>query len=112
MAHKWREIRRSSSDEDESRIKSRVAAELEKLPLAEMRKARLMTQNRLAELLQVNQGAISKLEKRSDMYLSTLRSYVEAMGGNLEIRAVFPNGEVILEHLGDAKAEEREAIRA
>jgi len=110
MAHKWRDIRRSSSDEDEARIKSRVAAELEKLPLAEMRKARQMTQNRLAELLQVNQGAISKLEKRSDMYLSTLRSYVEAMGGNLEIRAVFPNGEVILEHLGEAREQESEAI--
>jgi DNA-binding XRE family transcriptional regulator len=112
MAHKWKDIRRTLSDEQEADIKLRVATELEKLPLAEIRKARQMTQNRLAELLQVNQGAISKLEKRSDMYLSTLRSYIEAMGGNLEIRAVFPNGEVILEHLGDPKAKEPEAIGA
>jgi len=45
------------------------------------------------------------MEKRSDMYLSTLRSYVEAMGGQLEIRAVFPNGEVVLEQLGEAAEE-------
>ncbi len=112
MAHKWKDIRRTLSDEREASIKSRVAAELRKLPLAEMRKARLLTQNRLAELLQVNQGAISKMEKRSDMYLSTLRSYVEAMGGHLEIRAVFPNGEVLLEHLNDAREEDLKAVGA
>ena len=50
------------------------------MPIAEVRQARQMTQVRLAEVLGVNQGAISKLEKRSDMYLSTLRSYIEAMG--------------------------------
>jgi len=85
---------------------------LGRLPLAEVRKARLMTQNRLAELLQVNQGAISKMEKRSDMYLSTLRSYVEAMGGHLDIRAVFPDGEVVLEHLSDVKEERSETVCA
>jgi transcriptional regulator with XRE-family HTH domain len=84
---------------------------LAKIPLAEVRRARQLTQNRLAELLHVNQGAVSKLERRSDMYLSTLRSYIEAMGGQLEIRAVFPNGEVMLEQLGEAK-EELEAISA
>jgi DNA-binding XRE family transcriptional regulator len=111
MANKWNQVRRTLSSEREAEIKSRVETELGRLPLTELRKARLMTQNRLAELLQINQGAISKMEKRSDMYLSTLRSYVEAMGGHLEIRAVFPNGEVVLEHLGDAK-EVQEAIGA
>jgi hypothetical protein len=105
MARKWKDMRRSFSEEDEANSKRWIAAELEKLPLAEVRKARQMTQIRLAELLQVNQGAISKMEKRSDMYLSTLRSYVEAMGGQLEIRAVFPNGEVVLEQLGEAAEE-------
>ena len=112
MAHKWKDIRRTFSDEDETRTKSWVAAELARLPLAEMRKARLLTQNHLAELLQVNQGAISKLEKRSDMYLSTLRSYVEAMGGHLEIRAVFPNGEVLLEHLNETQEETLKTVGA
>jgi DNA-binding XRE family transcriptional regulator len=99
MANKWREIRRSRSPEREAQIRSRVEAELAKLPLAELRKARLMTQACLAEVLHVNQGAVSRMEKRSDMYLSTLRSYVEAMGGHLDVRAVFPDGEVVIEHL-------------
>ena len=43
------------------------------------------------------------------MYLSTLRRYVEAMGGHLALRAVFPDGEVVLEHLTDAEKEDREA---
>jgi transcriptional regulator with XRE-family HTH domain len=110
MAHKWRDFRRTLSDEAEARIKREVEEELAKIPLAEVRKARQMTQVRLAEVLQVNQGAISKLERRSDMYLSTLRSYIEAMGGQLEIRAVFPNGDAILENLGESKSEKLDAI--
>jgi transcriptional regulator with XRE-family HTH domain len=110
MAYKWKDVRRTLSPEREARIKRRVETEVGRLPLAELRKARLLTQARLAELLQVNQGAISKMEKRSDMYLSTLRSYVEAMGGQLDIRAVFPDGEVVLEHLIDVKEEAREAV--
>ncbi len=110
MARKWKDIRRRFSDEDEAEIKKWVDAELAKLPIAEVRKARQMTQVRLAEVLQVNQGAISKLERRSDMYLSTLRSYIEAMGGQLEIRAVFPDGEVMIEQFGDLKRAVPESV--
>ncbi|MGC9158157.1 MAG: XRE family transcriptional regulator [Terracidiphilus sp.] len=102
MKNSWKDIRRTQSPEREARVKRKVEQEIARLPLTELRKARLMTQARLAELLQVNQGTISKMERRSDMYLSTLRSYVEAMGGTLDIRAVFPEGEVVLEHLGEA----------
>jgi DNA-binding XRE family transcriptional regulator len=101
MAKKWRDIRRTLSPEAEARIKEWVEAESAKIPLAEVRQARQMTQTRLAEVLQVNQATVSKMEKRTDMYLSTLRSYIEAMGGNLEIRAIFPDGEIMLEHLDD-----------
>lgn len=100
MAKSWREVRRTLSPEREARIKARVKAELARLPLAEVRKARALTQTRLAEILRVNQAAISKMEQRTDMYLSTLRSYVEAMGGSLEIRAVFPEAEMLLERVG------------
>jgi transcriptional regulator with XRE-family HTH domain len=100
MAKNWREIRRTLSPEREKKIKARVKAELARLPLAEVRKARALTQTRLAEILRVNQAAISKIEQRTDMYLSTLRSYVEAMGGSLEVRAVFPESEILLEHIG------------
>jgi DNA-binding XRE family transcriptional regulator len=66
------------------------AMELE-LSLAELRRARVMTQEQLAADLHVGQAAIAKLERRADMYLSTLRRFVEAMGGELEIVARFPN---------------------
>ena len=74
------------------------------MPLHQLRNARQMTQTRLAEVLEMDQGNISKLEKRTDMYLSTLRSYVEAMGGSLEIRAVFPDGEVRIDLLNKLSA--------
>ena len=112
MAKAWKEIRRGLSPARESKVKSGVDAEIGRLPLAELRKARLLTQDRLADLLHINQGAVSKLEKRSDMYLSTLRSYVEAMGGRLDLRAVFPNGEVVLEHFTDAETKVSRTVRA
>jgi transcriptional regulator with XRE-family HTH domain len=53
-----------------------------------------MTQVKLAETLGVNQGEISKIEHRTDIYISTLAGYVEALGGKLEIRAIFPDREM------------------
>lgn len=61
------------------------------LSLAELRRARAMTQEQLASDLHVGQAAIAKLERRTDMYLSTLRRFVEAMGGQLELVANFPD---------------------
>jgi DNA-binding XRE family transcriptional regulator len=106
MANKWKDVRRTLTPEAEARVKGKVETELGKLPLKELRQARALTQDRIAELLQVNQGAVSKLEKRTDMYLSTLRSYIEAMGGTLDIRAVFPDGEIVLEHMVEEEAPE------
>jgi transcriptional regulator with XRE-family HTH domain len=62
------------------------------MALEELRDALRLTQRQLAETLQVDQSAISKLERRTDMYVSTLERFIEAMGGRLEIRAVFPEG--------------------
>ena len=61
------------------------------LSLAELRRARLMTQDQLAADLRINQASVAKLERRTDIYLSTLRRFVEAMGGELEIVARFPD---------------------
>jgi len=55
----------------------------------------------LAAALYVNQAAISKLERRTDMYISTLRAYIKAMGGDLEIVAKFPDGEVKISNFAD-----------
>ncbi len=66
------------------------------LPLDELREAQRLTQEQLAATLNVKQSAVSKLERRTDMYVSTLRNFIEAMGGQLEIHAVFPTGRVKL----------------
>lgn len=97
MAHKWAEVRGQFSEESERRIQKRFEEEVRKLSLHQVREARSLTQVSLANVLQVNQGTVSKLERRTDMYVSTLRSYIEAMGGELQIKAVFPDGEVEIE---------------
>jgi transcriptional regulator with XRE-family HTH domain len=68
---------------------------VEEMSLHQLRKAREMTQTRIAEELQMGQGDVSKLERRTDMYVSTLASYLQAVGAELEIRAVFPDGRTV-----------------
>jgi ribosome-binding protein aMBF1 (putative translation factor) len=63
----------------------------EELTLAELREARRLSQAELAAKLGVQQSAVSRIERRTDMYLSTLSGMVEAMGGTLEIIARFPD---------------------
>jgi transcriptional regulator with XRE-family HTH domain len=63
-----------------------------------------MTQARLAEILGKDQSVISRIEKRTDMYVSTLADFIRAMGGELEIRAVFPEGSVKIGKFGDIAA--------
>lgn len=104
MARNFNELRARMSPESQARVAARVKEELAKVPLYQLRNAREMTQARLAEILEMDQGNISKLEKRTDMYLSTLRSYIEAMGGELEIRAVFPDGDVKIDLLNKLSA--------
>ena len=73
------------------------AAELiaEEMSLRDLRKALTLTQKRIAETLGIGQDSVSRLEKRSDLLLSTLRSYIEAMGGRLSLIAEFPDREPI-----------------
>ena len=91
--------------ERRARVEARVNEALKTMALDELREARKLTQTQLATMLQVDQGSVSKMERRTDMYISTLRSYIEAMGGALHIRAVFPDGEVHIHQFGDVKGE-------
>jgi hypothetical protein len=68
---------------------------LKEMPLQELRQAHQMSQERLAEIFLTKQANVSHIERRTDMYISTLRSYIEAMGGKLDIIAKFPDGEVL-----------------
>ena len=67
---------------------------LEEMPLQELRQARALSQEQLARTLGIKQASVSKLERRTDMYIQTLRNYIEAMGGQLEVIASFPGGKV------------------
>lgn len=64
------------------------------MPLNELRRARGMTQKVLSEVLHISQPAIAKIEQKTDAYISTIRSHIEAMGGELEVIARFPDGTV------------------
>jgi transcriptional regulator with XRE-family HTH domain len=63
----------------------------DEMTLRDLRKAHELTQERIAETLRISQDGVSRMEKRSDFLLSTLRSYVEAMGGKLRLVVEFPN---------------------
>lgn len=75
------------------------------LTLADLRRAVEFTQRQLADVLEMTQPGISRVERQTDLYLSTLRSYVEALGGELELRVVFPEGTLSLSRLEDIEGE-------
>lgn len=100
MARKFSELVAKMSPESRARADARYEEMRANMPLYKLRDARDMTQVRLATKLGTTQASVSKLERRTDMYLSTLRRYVEAMGGELEIVARFPDGDVRIDRLG------------
>ena len=78
--------------ERQQKIHARAADLIvEEMSLRDLRLARQVTQEKMAELLQIRQGSVSRLEKRSDLHLSTLRSVVQAMGGELRLVVEFPD---------------------
>jgi len=90
----------------------RVPASLAAMPLDALRDAKQLTQVQIAQLLKISQGAVSKVERRSDMFVSTLRNYVRAIGGDLEIRAVFPDGDVLIDQFNQSRRTDPNASRA
>ncbi|ULQ60751.1 helix-turn-helix domain-containing protein [Brucepastera parasyntrophica] len=92
--HKWSELRDKMPPETRAEVDEQIQKTIAEMPLNELRNARGLSQKMLAEALHIQQPAIAKMEKRTDMYISTLRSHIEAMGGELEITARFPDGAV------------------
>ncbi len=101
MAKKFDELRSRMSQESRARAEAKAQFMLAEMPLNELRQARGLSQKVLAEVLHVQQPSIAKLEKRTDMYLSTLRSHIEAMGGRLEVIARFPDGAVKISNFSE-----------
>jgi DNA-binding XRE family transcriptional regulator len=94
MPRNFRELEAKMSPESRTRSEAKAKKMLAEMPLDELREARAMTQVHLAKILGVNQAAVSKIERRADMYVSTLQDFVKAMGGELKITARFPEGTV------------------
>ena len=90
--HPFSDLTRDFTPERRRSIEAMKRELLAEMPLHELRRARALTQRDMAKMLKVNQPAVSKLEQRADVYLSSLRSYVEAAGGKLKIVAEFPEG--------------------
>jgi hypothetical protein len=100
----WDEVRTGSklSPERLAAIDAEVEAEVERMRLPDLRRARKLTQAAMALNLGIAQAEVSRMERRTDAYISTVRSYVEAMGGNLRIVAEFPDASPIeVEGFGD-----------
>jgi ribosome-binding protein aMBF1 (putative translation factor) len=106
MAKPYNNLRSKMKPEDQKRAKKQTELLLKEMPMNELRQARQMSQERLAETLGKKQASISKIEHRTDMYISTLRSYIEAMGGQLKIVAHFPDGDIVIsqfQEIGEQK---------
>ena len=102
MARNYKELQAKMNPADVAENRQRVREELQRMALDELRNAKQLTQADMAELLNVPQSSISRIEQRTDMYLSTLRNYVHAIGGVLQIQAVFPaGGAIIINRFGD-----------
>lgn len=101
MANKFTQLRSRMSPESQARAEAKAKVMLAEMPLNELRQARGLSQKMLADVLHVQQPSIAKMEKRTDMYLSTLRSHIEAMGGQLEVVARFPDGVVKISNFSE-----------
>lgn len=98
LTREFTATRRARVDARKDEMRSAMA-------LHELRRAREMTQQAIGKALNVKQPAVAKLERRTDMYVSNLRAYIEAVGGRLNIVAQFPQGDVTITNFSEADQE-------
>lgn len=98
LTREFTATRRARVDARQDELRSAMA-------LHELRRAREMTQKAIGKALNVKQPAVAKLERRTDMYVSNLRAYIEAVGGRLNIVAQFPQGDVTITNFSEADQE-------
>jgi transcriptional regulator with XRE-family HTH domain len=107
MAENFNTLLTRMDPERRERVEKRVAEEMERMVLQELRQARHLTQEQIASALGIKQAGVSRIESQTDMYISTLRRFVEAMGGELQIVATFPDGEVAISQFAERADDER-----
>lgn len=101
MARKYSELRNKMTPDAKEKARQLANEMLAEMPLQELRQARHLSQEKIADILHIKQASVSKLERRTDMYIQTLRGYIRAMGGELEITAQFPDGSVRINQFED-----------
>ena len=94
--NRFSSLSKAISPDGRHRIEQKKVELREEMALHELREARRLTQVALGDTLQIDQSAVAKMEKRADIYVSSLRRFVEAMGGELRIVAHFPDGDVVI----------------
>lgn len=87
-------LRNQMTPEAREDMRAKSEALETEMVLAEVRRAMKLSQEELAAILQINQASVAKMEKRTDMYIGTLRRFIQAMGGELEIVARFPDRQI------------------
>jgi len=102
MARRFEELLEELPPERRARIRRRTQEMLADVRLREVRAACELTQEQLAERMHIDQPNVSRLERRSDVHVSTLADYVAALGGRLELLAVFPEGTVRIDQFGNS----------
>lgn len=106
--HSFATLRARMTPEAQAEAEAEAARLGEQMDLAQVRRALKLSQDEIAQTLQIGQGSVAKIEKRTDMYVSTLRRFIQAMGGELEIVARFPDHAVTIKNFADL-AERKEA---
>lgn len=101
MAKAYSMLRKRLTPRARAQAQVKTKAMLHEMHLQELREVRHMTQEEVAKQLHVKQSSVSKLERQADMYISTLRNYLSAIGGKLEIKATFSDGEVSIAQFED-----------
>ena len=109
MNRKFRSLLNKMPNERRQRIEERTNQLMAEMPLQELRKALQLTQQQVAAMLSMNQAAVSKMEGQTDMYVSTLRRFIEAMGGELRIVAHFPQGDVEINQFIQREGDDNQA---
>jgi DNA-binding transcriptional regulator YiaG len=104
--HSFAQLRARMSPQAQARAEAEALRLQEEMDLAEIRRALRLSQQEIAQTLNIGQGSVAKIEKRADMYVSTLRRVIEAMGGELEIVARFPDHTVKIRNFAELSEKE------
>ena len=110
MSKSFKKLLADMPEERLGKIKIKTEVLKNELALKELRQAMELTQEELAKELHVNQAAVSKFESQSDIYISTLRKILFAMGGELRIVAHFDDGDVLINQFDDIRKSEAVAV--